>query len=89
MILMICGHFLLWFTKRQKSGKILVSLGRTVAPFRKRGMNPIPAPAAHLARMQAEMIPGDFYPSALGLQMTQIAVHEYLGIIWPKFIGWI
>ncbi|MFH1079334.1 MAG: envelope biogenesis factor ElyC [Pseudomonadota bacterium] len=27
LILMICGLFLLWLTKRQKSGKILVSMG--------------------------------------------------------------
>jgi hypothetical protein len=50
-------------------------------------MNPIPAPAAHLARTQAAMIPGDFFPSAGDLQKTQMAVHEYLGILWSKFIG--
>jgi len=33
--------------------------------------------------------PEDFFPAAGNLQKTQMAVHEYLGIIWSKFIGWI
>jgi uncharacterized SAM-binding protein YcdF (DUF218 family) len=60
---------------------------RAMALFKKRGMNPIAAPAAHLVKHRQESIPRDFYPSANALQKTQMAVHEYLGIAWSKLRG--
>lgn len=57
---------------------------RAVAMFKKRGMNPIPAPAAHLVKARSGSIPGDFFPSAGGLQKVQMVVHEYLGILWSQ-----
>jgi uncharacterized SAM-binding protein YcdF (DUF218 family) len=57
---------------------------RAVALFKKRGMNPIPAPAAHLVKMHSERAPGDFFPSVWGFQKAQVVVHEYLGILWSK-----
>ena len=60
---------------------------RAVALFRKRGMDPIPAPAAHIVKEQSYRAPGDFFPSAGGLQKAQMAVHEYLGIAWSKLRG--
>jgi uncharacterized SAM-binding protein YcdF (DUF218 family) len=62
---------------------------RAMALFKKRGMDPIPAPAAHLVKDRSYSTPGDFFPSAGDMQKTQMAVHEYLGIIWSKLIGWI
>jgi uncharacterized SAM-binding protein YcdF (DUF218 family) len=62
---------------------------RAMALFKKRGMDPIPAPAAYLVKERSYRDPGDFFPAAGNLQKTQMAVHEYLGIIWSKFIGWI
>jgi uncharacterized SAM-binding protein YcdF (DUF218 family) len=50
-------------------------------------MDPIPAPAAHLEKEQSYRAPEDFFPSAGSLQKTQMAVHEYLGIVWSKFVG--
>jgi len=60
---------------------------RAVASFRKRGMDPIPAPAAHLVKEQSYRAPGDFFPSAGDLHKAQMAVHEYLGIAWSKLSG--
>jgi len=57
---------------------------RAIALFKKRGMNPVPAPAAHLVRQRSGTIPEDFYPSARELWKAQMAVHEYLGILWYK-----
>lgn len=62
---------------------------RAMALFKKRGMDPTPAPAAHLVKERSDRAPGDFFPSPGGLQKTQMAVREYLSIIWSKFIGWI
>ncbi len=60
---------------------------RAMALFKKRGMDPIPAPAAHLVKEQPYRAPGDFFPSAVDLQKAQMAVHEYLGIAWSKLRG--
>lgn len=58
---------------------------RAVALFKKRGMNPIPAPAAHRVKARSGNIPEDFFPSAEDLHKMQLFVHEYLGILWLKF----
>jgi uncharacterized SAM-binding protein YcdF (DUF218 family) len=60
---------------------------RAVALFRKRGMNPIPAPAAHLVKRRSGPVPEDFYPSAMALLKTQMAIREYLGMAWLKLSG--
>ncbi len=60
-------------------------MSRALALFKKCGMNPIPAPAAHLVKVQSEITPRDFYPSAWGLLKAQMAVHEYMGMLWSRF----
>lgn len=60
---------------------------RAIALFRKTGMNPIAAPTAHLVKHRPESIPRDLYPSAWALQKTQMAVHEYLGLVWSRLRG--
>lgn len=60
---------------------------RALALFEKQGLKPIPAPAAHLAKAQLEINPANLYPSALGLLKAQMAVHEYLGVLWSKCRG--
>lgn len=57
---------------------------RAVALFRKHGMDPLPAPAAHLVKERSSHAPGNFFPSPLSLHKAQIAVHEYLGMIWAR-----
>jgi uncharacterized SAM-binding protein YcdF (DUF218 family) len=60
---------------------------RAVALFKKRGMNPIPAPAAYMVKMRPDDAPGDFFPSGEGFRKTQIFIHEYLGMLWSKLTG--
>ncbi len=60
---------------------------RAMALFKKQGMDPIPAPAAHLVKEQPYRTPGDFFPSAVNLHKAQTAVHEYLGFAWSKSRG--
>ena len=60
---------------------------RAVALFRKQGMNPIPAPAAHLVKRRPGLVPEDFYPSAMALLKAQTAVREHLGMTWLKLSG--
>lgn len=60
---------------------------RAMALFRKLGMDPIPAPAGHLAKKSKELSPGQFFPSAGSLQKSERAVYEYLGILWARLRG--
>ena len=58
-----------------------------MALFRKLGMDPIPAPAGHLAKKSKGLSPGQFFPSAGSLQKAERAVYEYLGIMWARLRG--
>ncbi len=60
---------------------------RAMALFRKLGMDPIPAPAGHLAKKSKGLSPGQFFPSAGSLQKAERAVYEYLGIMWARLRG--
>ncbi len=60
---------------------------RSMALFRKQGMEPIPAPTDHFVKeSQGEgfMIP---FPSSYELVKARKAFHEYLGMIWAKVRG--
>ena len=58
---------------------------RSMALFRKAGLDPIPAATHYL--VQAGLSPADFYPSVGGLKSAQIAAYEYLGIAWAALRG--
>jgi len=60
---------------------------RTMAFFRKLGMDPLPAPTEHLVKERVAITPGRFYPSAGGLRKTERAFYEYLGLAWAKLRG--
>jgi uncharacterized SAM-binding protein YcdF (DUF218 family) len=60
---------------------------RSMAMFRKAGMNPVPAPTGHLARKKRRLTIGSFFPDALSLERSEAALHEYLGIVWAKLRG--
>lgn len=61
---------------------------RSMALFKKAGLEPIPAPAHFLAPVAARQIdPGMFFPNAESLRKSESAVHEYLGILWAKARG--
>ena len=58
---------------------------RSMALFRKQGMDPIPAPVGHWVKENRSGItPGAVFPGAEGLMKAERAVYEYLGIIWER-----
>jgi uncharacterized SAM-binding protein YcdF (DUF218 family) len=60
---------------------------RSIALFRKAGMNPIAAPTDFEAASAESWRPSAFYPSAGGLRKAELAIHEYLGLAWSKLRG--
>jgi uncharacterized SAM-binding protein YcdF (DUF218 family) len=63
---------------------------RAMALFRKRGVEPIPAPTDF--RVQEPQgahgpDPGQFFPRASGLKEVETAAHEYLGLAWAWLRG--
>jgi len=60
---------------------------RSMALFRRRGMQPIPAPADFRAPNTQSSDPMRFFPGVWSLVQTQIAVHEYLGLAWAWLRG--
>jgi uncharacterized SAM-binding protein YcdF (DUF218 family) len=57
---------------------------RSVALFRKVGMNPIPAPTDHLVKNRHSTSYSKWFPSSTHLQKSERAVYETLGILWAK-----
>ncbi len=60
---------------------------RSMALFRKAGLDPIPAPTHYLAQVNQGISLAGFYPSVDGIKSAQIAVYEYLGITWAALRG--
>ncbi|MDD5169636.1 MAG: ElyC/SanA/YdcF family protein [Syntrophales bacterium] len=62
---------------------------RSVALFRKTGLDPIPAPTQFLVTETkgTGIHPGAFYPNPRDLVKSGLAIHEYLGILWSKMRG--
>lgn len=60
---------------------------RSIAMFKKLGMNPIPAPTEHHVKENQGLNPGTFFPGAFNLYKSERAVYEYLGIVWAKLRG--
>jgi uncharacterized SAM-binding protein YcdF (DUF218 family) len=61
-----------------------IHMPRSMALFRKYGMDPIPAPTSYMVHKQSQFNPGVFFPSTGSLGKMEIAIHEYLGIIWMR-----
>jgi uncharacterized SAM-binding protein YcdF (DUF218 family) len=62
-------------------------MARSLALFRKYGLNPVPAPTGYLVTESEDWSPESFFPGARGLLKTEIAVHEYLGLAWAWLRG--
>jgi uncharacterized SAM-binding protein YcdF (DUF218 family) len=64
-------------------------LPRSMALFRKLGMQPIPAPTDYGVRekQEAGINPGMVFPNAGELGNAETAVYEYLGLAWAKLRG--
>jgi uncharacterized SAM-binding protein YcdF (DUF218 family) len=60
---------------------------RSMALFKKQGMNPIPAPTEHWVKTPQGIGPGMFFPSAGNLRKAYLATREYLGLGWAKIRG--
>ncbi|MDP2044645.1 MAG: ElyC/SanA/YdcF family protein [Deltaproteobacteria bacterium] len=60
---------------------------RSMALFRRRGLEPIPAPADFRARGTQSSGPSRFFPGVGALGQTQTALHEYLGLAWAWLRG--
>lgn len=59
---------------------------RSMALFKKLGMKPIPAPADYLVT-KGKIGINSFFPGSGALRKSEIAVHEYLGMVWAKLRG--
>jgi uncharacterized SAM-binding protein YcdF (DUF218 family) len=57
---------------------------RSMTIFERAGLNPIPAPTAHLVKARQMNSPEDFYPSSMGIVKAEHAMHEYLGLLWLR-----
>jgi uncharacterized SAM-binding protein YcdF (DUF218 family) len=55
---------------------------RAMGSFKKQGMNPIPAPTHFMSIKKFRW--SHYLPSPLHLGYSDLAVHEYLGIIWYR-----
>jgi uncharacterized SAM-binding protein YcdF (DUF218 family) len=62
-------------------------LPRSMALFRKRGMQPIPAPANYMLKNSQGSTLEVFFPSPVNLVNAHKAVHEYLGLAWAWLRG--
>jgi len=60
---------------------------RSMALFKKLGMNPIAAPTDFASLSAESWQPSAVYPSAGGLRRAELAVHEYMGLAWAKLRG--
>jgi len=70
-------------------GFILVTsaghMPRSVAAFRQMGMNPTPAPTDYLAKMTP--FETNYLPNSNNLMRADLALHEYLGLMWYRITG--
>jgi uncharacterized SAM-binding protein YcdF (DUF218 family) len=60
---------------------------RSMAMFKKAGMDPIPAPTDHWIKEKQALSPRMFFPRPGNLEMAERAVYEYLGLMWAKLRG--
>ncbi|WP_294822659.1 ElyC/SanA/YdcF family protein [uncultured Flavobacterium sp.] len=72
------------------SGKLVLvtsasHMPRAMETFRKAGLNPIAAPAYHQIKHNPDKSIYSWGPSSHKLQFTQMAMHEYVGIIYYRW----
>jgi uncharacterized SAM-binding protein YcdF (DUF218 family) len=60
---------------------------RSMALFKKRGMQPIPAPTDHAIKRRRGIHPGVFFPSSGKIRNAELVFYEYLGLAWAKLRG--
>lgn len=60
---------------------------RSMALFAKQGMKPIAAPAGSVAAGSETLNPASFFPEASALKKSEMALHEYMGLVWARITG--
>ena len=60
---------------------------RTVALFKKSGLEPLPCPVGHQVKESQGCSPGIFFPGVGNLGKAEMAFYEYLGLTWAKLRG--
>ena len=60
---------------------------RSMALFRKVGLNPIAAPTDYSSSSRETLRPTSFYPNSRELRKAELAMHEYMGLAWAKIRG--
>jgi uncharacterized SAM-binding protein YcdF (DUF218 family) len=60
---------------------------RSMALFKKLGMQPIPAPTDYWVKERQGISPAMFFPSSNGLRKAERAFYEYLGLAWANLRG--
>ncbi len=60
---------------------------RSMALFKKLGMDPIPSPVGHRVRDRQGLTAFSTFPSTDNLKKSDLAIHEYLGLTWAKLKG--
>jgi len=60
---------------------------RSMALFKKLGMNPIASPIGHHVKDEKGLSPYSFFPKPGNLRKAEEAIHEYIGMIWAWLRG--
>jgi uncharacterized SAM-binding protein YcdF (DUF218 family) len=60
---------------------------RAVKLFAKQGLFPIPAPTGQWTPPIQFWSPANFFPSAAGMRLAELAYHEYMGLTWAWIRG--
>ena len=60
---------------------------RSVALFRKQGLDPTPAPAGFTVRRRGVLLPGEYIPSSDNLLKVRAALYEWMGIWYARLRG--
>ncbi len=60
---------------------------RSMALFRKQGMDPVPAPTGHFYTKSNRFRPDFLYPDGFAFEKTERTVYEGIGLLWSKLRG--
>jgi uncharacterized SAM-binding protein YcdF (DUF218 family) len=60
---------------------------RAIKLFAKQGLFPFPAPTGQWTPPPQVWSPANFFPSAAGVRLAELAYHEYMGLTWAWLQG--
>lgn len=74
-----------------KGSKVVIAtdaihMPRAMMLFEAKGLQPIAAPTNHHIKTEISLTLFDFLPSTASLRKTELVMHEYLGILWAKWV---